>query len=60
MKEKENGFEKMTSENESKDGVVELSKEQELESRKICQKFEPRDIGEALKSDNCRRLHSYL
>ena len=26
-------------ENESKDGVVEHSKVQELESRKICQKF---------------------
>ena len=30
----ENGLEK----NESKDGVVEHSKEQKLESRKICQK----------------------
>ena len=35
----ENGFEKMTSENESKDGVVKHFKEQKLESRKICQKF---------------------
>ena len=26
-------------ENESEDGVVEHSKEQELESKKICQKF---------------------
>ena len=33
----ENGLEKNESENE--DGVVEHSKEQELESRKICQKF---------------------
>ena len=33
----ENGLEK--EENESEDGVVEHSKEQELESRKICQKF---------------------
>ena len=33
----ENGLEKNESEN--KDGVVEHSKEQELESRKICQKL---------------------
>ena len=33
----ENELEK--NENESEDGVVEHSKEQELESRKICQKF---------------------
>ena len=31
-------------ENESEDGVVEHSKVQELESRNICQKFEPRGI----------------
>ena len=31
----ENGLER----NESEDGVVEHSREQELESRKICQKF---------------------
>ena len=33
----ENWLEK--NKNESEDGVVEHSKEQELESRKICQKF---------------------
>ena len=33
----ENGLEK--NENESEDGVVEHSKEQELDCRKICQKF---------------------
>ena len=38
----ENEIEK--NENESEDGVVEHSKVQELESRKICQKFEPRGI----------------
>ena len=32
-----NGFEK--NENENADGVVEHSREQELESRKICSKF---------------------
>ena len=35
----ENGIERMTSENESEDGVIEHSKEQELESIKICLKF---------------------
>ena len=38
----ENEIEK--NENESEDGVVEHSKVQALESRKICQKFEPRGI----------------
>ena len=33
----ENGFEKMTLENES--NVIEHSKKQELESKKICHKF---------------------
>ena len=32
----ENGIERMTSENESEDGVIEHSKDQELESIKIC------------------------
>ena len=48
----ENEIEK--NENESEDGVVEHSKVQALESRKICQKFEPRGIRRALESDNCR------
>ena len=35
--------------------MVEHSKEQELESRKISvRNFEPRGIGRTLKSDNCR------
>ena len=38
----ENEIEK--NENESKDGGIEHSKVQVLESRKICQKFEPRGI----------------
>ena len=47
----ENGLEK----NENEDGMVQHSKEQELESRKICHKFffEPTGIGRALESDNC-------
>ena len=39
MREEEYGVGKMTPENESEDGVVKNSKEQELDSRKICQKF---------------------
>ena len=39
VREEEYEFEKMTPENESDDGVVKNSKEQELDSRKICQKF---------------------
>ena len=38
----ENEIEK--NENESEDGVVEHSKVQELEGRKICRNFEPRGI----------------
>ena len=40
-------------ENESEDGVVEHSKDQELGSRKICQKFRAFRIGRAFESDNC-------
>ena len=49
----ENGFEKITAENESEDGVTEHSKEQEFGSRKICLKFNLRRIGGALERDNC-------
>jgi hypothetical protein len=39
VREEEYEFGKMTPENESEDGVIEHPKEQELDSRKICQKF---------------------
>ena len=39
MREEEYEFGKMKPENESEDGVVKNSKEQELDNRKICQKF---------------------
>ena len=39
VREEEYEFGKMTPENESKDGVVEYSKERKLNSGKICQKF---------------------
>ena len=48
MAKEENGFEKMTSENESEDGVVEHSKEQEFERIKISIVFFSQQLKPAL------------
>ena len=50
---KENGFEKMTSENESENGVIEHSKKELEKTERSDKMFEPRVIGRALESDNC-------